>query len=80
MRFSKIFRAPELPREAAKFIAAHFADQSVKEYFSDPRFEKFLEVAKTGTWADAAQEYRNVTNEDIRSSVIAAEIAKKVFY
>ena len=72
MKLGNIFRGPKWPRDAAEFIATHFADKSVTEFFDEPRFERFLYLAKTETWVEAAREYRDVTGEDIQSSIIAA--------
>ena len=65
MKLGNIFRGPKWPRDAAEFIATHFADKSVTECFDEPRFERFLYLAKTETWVEAAREYRDVTGEDI---------------
>jgi len=67
MKLGNIFRGPKWPRDAAEFIATHFADKSVTEFFDEPRFERFLYLAKTETWVEAAREYRDVTGEDIQS-------------
>ena len=79
MKLGNIFRGPKGPRDAAEFIATHFADKSVTEFFDEPRFERFLYLAKTETWVEAAREYRDVTGEDIQSSIIAAEVARRTF-
>ena len=79
MKLGNIFRGPKWPRDAAEFIATHFADKSVTEFFDEPRFERFLYLAKTETWVEAAREYRDVTGEDIQSSIIAAEVARRTF-
>jgi len=79
MKLGNIFRGPKWPRDAAEFIATHFADKSVTEFFDEPRFERFLYLAKTETWVEAAREYRDVTGEDIQSSIIAAEVARRMF-
>ena len=50
MKLGNIFRGPKWPRDAAEFIATHFADKSVTEFFDEPRFERFLYLAKTETW------------------------------
>ena len=42
MKLGNIFRGPKWPRDAAEFIATHFADKSVTEFFDEPRFERFL--------------------------------------
>ena len=78
MKLGNIFRGPKWPRDAAEFIATHFADKSVTEFFDEPRFERFLYLAKTETWVEAAREYRDVTGEDIQSSIIAAEVARRM--
>ena len=49
MKLGNIFRGPKWPRDAAEFIATHFADKSVTEFFNEPRFERFLYLAKTET-------------------------------
>mgnify|MGYP000845842916 FL=1 len=79
MKLGNIFRGPKWPRDAAEFIATHFADKSVTEFFDEPRFERFLYLAKTETWVEAAREYRDVTGKDIQSSIIAAEVARRTF-
>ena len=38
MKLGNIFRGPKWPRDAAEFIATHFADKSVTEFFDEPRF------------------------------------------
>ena len=53
MKLGNIFRGPKWPRDAAEFIATHFADKSVTEFFDEPRFERFLYLAKTETWVEA---------------------------
>ena len=50
MKLGNIFRGPKWPRDAAEFIATHFADKSVTEFFDEPRFERFLYLAKTEAW------------------------------
>ncbi|MDO4631173.1 MAG: hypothetical protein Q4A82_02665 [Corynebacterium sp.] len=79
MKLAKIFRAPEAARITADFVEKHCAEQSAKEYFSDPRFTEFLRLVREETWADAAKEYREVTGEDIRTSAIAAKVARRIF-
>ena len=79
MKLGNIFRGPKWPRDAAEFIATHFADKSVKDFFDEPRFDRFLYLAKNETWVEAAREYRDVTDEDIQTSSIAAEVARRVF-
>lgn len=78
MRLTKFFRAPQGPRDAANFVQKHLLDSSAREYFSAEKFYEVVTLAQQGDWSGAAKKYRDVTGEDLKTSVIAAEIASRI--
>ncbi|MFD4785052.1 hypothetical protein ACFWNH_28930 [Rhodococcus qingshengii] len=78
MKISRLVRSPQDARDAAQFVVDHFVDESAASYFARPEFTEFMKHVATATWADAAKEYREITGADIKTSVIAAEVARRL--
>ncbi|WP_018023692.1 hypothetical protein [Corynebacterium ulceribovis] len=78
MRLGKIFRSPQSPRDAANFVEKHLLDTSARDYFAAEKFRDVVALAKSGDWPGAAKKYRDATGEDLKTSVIAAEIASRL--
>lgn len=74
MFLANIFRPPQAARDAANFISKHLADKSAEEYFSAPEFEDLHQLAQYSTWDKVAAKYRHITDVDLKTSVIAAQI------
>ncbi|MEL4183542.1 hypothetical protein MTQ17_09905 [Corynebacterium bovis] len=51
---------------------------SAVDFFASERFNHLRELGLSESWTEVAAEYRKVTGEDVKSSVIAAEVLKAV--
>lgn len=78
MDIGKVIPAPGAARAAASFIVDTFADVSAVDYFSEPRFAQLRTLAAQHSWTELAAEYRGVTGVDVKTSVFAAEIVKRL--
>lgn len=79
MDIGKIVPAPGAARDAADFVVRNLSGRSATEFFSSPDYNSMRTLAKSGSWAKMAPEYRRVTGANIKESVVAAEIMKRLY-
>lgn len=74
---ARFFRPPQAARDAADFAVTYLCDESVRTFFERPEFARALAGIPDDSWDITAEKFREATGWDLKTSVIAASIARK---
>ena len=74
---ARFFRPPQAARDAADFAITYLRDESVHKFFERPEFARALAGIPEDSWDITAQKFREAAGWDLKTSVIAASIARK---
>ncbi|WP_083581029.1 hypothetical protein [Rhodococcus rhodnii] len=72
-----MFRPPHAARDAAEFANTYLREQSVSEFLQQPQFAHILAAIPEDSWDVTAQKFRAAVGWDLKTSVIAASIARE---
>lgn len=78
MTFSRFIKTPRGARNTARFVELFLMDTSARELFAAPELSDVVRLAKSGSWAEAASEFRKHFDCDVQMSVFAAAVAAKL--